>query len=212
MIQLSYSTVNMLHTASHNWLNKQMGLRPEDKWYFKEGKVAHKILQEHISGTKRHMLLSTFKDFDNLIYPIVEKVDFDPDCKLEKRLDTVYNLIGFVDARTEDWKKILEIKTSSKTWSLLDFKHSMQRKVYCYAHPEIEVATLITCPRKQEEWNENNVKIFIVPTSKKDAEEAKEWIDQGIKIIESGDFTGGLNENGVCVDPYCYYGVNCQFK
>ena len=88
----------------------------------------------------------------------------------------------------------------------------MQRKIYALAKPEYTETICITCSKNVEEWKNEKPKLFRVPTTQRDRDEAIKWILGGIEIIESGDYTGGLNKEGKCINPRCYYGVNCQFK
>jgi len=210
MIQLSYSTINncLQPNNSHNWLNKVMGLKPEERAYWKEGREAHAIIQKHVSGEEEHPALAHITDR----FPIVERVDFDPHCKFNFTIeDGKYNVIGFYDGLDPENKRFLEIKTSSKPWSVGKFKSSIQRKLYALAHPELTESILITCRKDPLLWELEKPKRFKVPITKQDREEATEWILDGIRLLESGDFTGGL-EDGVCRNPWCYYGCNCQFK
>ena len=206
MIQLSYSTINMLLTASHNWLNKMMGLKPEDKWYFKAGRDAHRIIQDHVAGINPDPRLAHITDQ----FPIVEEVDFDERCKFSKEVEN-YLMVCFFDGLNEELKKSLEIKTSSNGWSISQFQDSMQRKVYGFIRPDLKDGTLITCAMDSDKWLGKPPKVFYVPYTEHDRNDAKHWILSGIKVLEKGDFTGGL-EDGKCTDPNCYYGVNCQFK
>jgi len=209
----------MLHEASHNWLNKMMGLKPEEREYWKAGKAAHDIIQKHISGKELDARLAHIEDR----FPIVEERDFDPRCKFDFSLDDwanptgftpsgEYNIIGFYDGLDPENKRFLEIKTSSSPWSVGKFKNSFQRKTYSLASPEFTESILITCRKDPELWELEKPKRFTVPITDLDRVEALGWIIAGIRIIESGDFTGGLDEDGRCTNPYCYYGCNCQFK
>jgi len=209
-----------------------MGRKPEDKWYYHEGKEAHKIIQQHLSGKKPNLFLSQVKDLQEFMFEVVERQDFDPRCKFNVTLESLmktyynetspngelykprgeYNLIGFVDGRDTGWTRGLEIKTSSQVWSITKFKEAMQRKVYVLAVPTLKEMILVASKRKQEEWEREKPKVFTVPSTNEDRAEAFDWILGGIKIIESGNYSGGLDENGVCNLPFCYYGVNCMFK
>lgn len=212
-LQLSYSTINMLYQASHNWLNKQMGLKPEDHDYYHQGKEAHRIIQDHVSNKKIDDRLLHI----NFLFPIVEEVDFDKRCKFEFPLEVTglkneYSMIGFMDGMNNEEKRILEIKISSVPWSVLKFQQLIQRKIYSLARPDLTETICITGLRDPEQWKTDKPKVFKIPNTDQDRKEAMGWILGGIKIIESGDFKGGLDENGKCTDPRCYYGVNCQFK
>ncbi len=204
-IRLSHSTLNLLHTASHMWINKQMKLEQPDQVWFKEGREAHRIIQDHVSGSKRHDYLK-----DILVtFPIVERCDFDPRCKFTFSWNEKYELTGFVDGA--DWKnsRILEIKTSGKgAWSLQKYKDSVQRKLYGMAL-KVNEAYLITGSRKVEDWKTQPPKVYSLKFTPQDIEEVKVWVQEGIHILESGNFTGGLDENGRCTG--CYWRENCHF-
>jgi hypothetical protein len=106
----------------------------------------------------------------------------------------------------------LEIKVSNVPWSVIKFQQLFQRKIYALARPDFSETIGITAVRNPEQWKLDQPKVYKIPNTNKDRQEARDWILGGIKIIESGDFKGGLDENGKCTDPRCYYGVNCQFK
>lgn len=209
MITLSYSTISMLYKASHNWLNKQMGLKVLDNEYFRRGKEAHKIIQEHVSGKV------LCKDLGHIEYkfPIVETVDFDPNCKVEFPIDDKYKMIGFFDGINYETGQTLEIKTSDKPWSIGKFNELMQRRVYSYAlNGKVKENILIWAHFDPKKWPINPPKKFSIQVIPEDSVKLMEWIKGAIKIIESGDFKGGLDLDGVCRDKFCLYGSNCQFK
>lgn len=210
MIQLSYSTINscLQPDNSHNWLNKVMGLKPEVRDYWTAGKKAHAIIQKHISGEEEHPALGHITDR----FPITERVDFDPRCKFDFMIEGgKYNVIGFYDGLDPKNGRFLEIKTSSTPWSIGKFKNSAQRKLYALANPKLTESVLIACRKDPELWELEKPKRFKVPITPEDRSEALAWIMAGIKVLESGDFTGGL-EDGVCRNPWCYFGCNCSFK
>jgi len=217
MLALSYSTINncLQRTNSHNWLNKVQGIKPEDKWYFTAGRNAHGIVQRHVSKKELNTVLETIENIKDLCFPIVEEVDFDPRCKFTYKIPYgekgEYDLIGFVDGRDEEWEHGLELKFSSQLWSLMKFKNAMQRKVYALGVPTLEDMTLITASKDPAEWEKETPKVFTVPSTLADGEEALQWIIDGIKVLEGGDYTGGLT-NGVCLDMNCNWGKNCSFK
>jgi hypothetical protein len=203
-----------------------MGYKPEDRWYYHAGKKAHDIIQRHVSGVEDHPYLKHIKE----TFPIVETMDFDPACKFEINFNEVldvyqgkmakqqhslneqYRVIGFFDGRDNQYKKFLEIKSSSNPWSLIKFKTSLQRKLYTLSNVDIEECYLITGQKEPEKWEKEPPKIFKVPATEADRIEAIKFVLDGIETIRKGDFTGGLDENGKCTDPWCYFGKNCQFK
>lgn len=224
MITLSFSTINncLQPENSHNWLNKMMGYKPEDKWYYHAGKEAHDIVQRHVSGVEKHPHLKHIKE----VFPIVETRDFDPACMfefnfnkaLEKNeltptdLEQEYHVIGFYDGRDNLYTKFLEIKSSSNPWSLMKFQKSFQRKIYVLSNENIKNCYLITGQKEPEKWKKDPPKTYSVPATKKDKIDALAYIYDAVRVIQSGEFKGGLDENGKCTDPYCYFGCNCQFK
>jgi len=216
VITLSYSTINMLYKASHNYLNKMMGLQPEEREEWKQGKEAHAIIQAHVSGKKIDDRLSHIK----YIFPIVEEKDFDERCKFEipikfgvnDKVVNSYKVIGYFDGLDIENHRFLEIKASDPVWSLIKFQNSIQRKLYAFANAQITEAVLITCSKYPDRWSQEPPKVFSVPLTPQDKSEAVKWLLGGIQIIESGKFDGGLDENGICRDKFCYFGNNCSFK
>lgn len=213
MVKLSFSSLDILHNHPHCWLLKQMGIPQPENIYMKEGKTCHRLIQDHVARIKtddrlKHILIN---------FPIVErgiwdkeKKMFDPDCWFEFPVGD-YLIRGYYDGLDLENKRFLEIKSSSTLWSMVKFQESMQRKLYALAHPELEEAYLITCSRQPEDWVKELPKVYKCPLTPQDRLQAQEWINEGIKILEVGDFKSDLVE-GKCLDPYCYWGKNCQFK
>ena len=213
IITLSYSTINgcLQPHNSHNWLNKMYGLKSEDKAIYHEGKLAHDTIQGHVSGKRPHPDLVHIE----YTFPIVEEVDFDRRCKFEFPVlhrDNNYNMIGFFDGLDKANGRYLEIKSSSSPWSLQKFQSLIQRKIYALSDPLLKEAICISATRDIEAWKMSPPKVFVVPVTEQDRKDAMKWILEGIKVLESGKYDGGLDENGKCVDRWCYFGVNCQFK
>jgi len=208
MIRLSYSTVNncLQPENSHNWLNKMMGLVPEERLEWNEGKEGHKVVQLHLCGKKTDKRLSHIK----YSFPIVEEKDFDERCKFEFQINN-YQFIGYYDGLNRKDKRVVEIKLSSNPWSLMQFQNLIQRKIFSLANVWKETIC-ITGYRDMKLWKDNPLKYFTVPTTKKDEQDAANWILSGIEVLESGNFKGGLNEFGKCTDPRCYFGANCNFR
>jgi len=72
MIQLSYSTINELILEPHTWLCKQLELPRRTTDAMKEGKLAHRIIQDHVSGK---VIDPRLKDII-VKFPIVEQPTF----------------------------------------------------------------------------------------------------------------------------------------
>jgi hypothetical protein len=121
-------------------------------------------------------------------------------------------MIGFFDGLNNETKQMLEIKTSSTPWSIGKFQSLIQRKIYSLARPDITEIVCITATRDPKEWEAIAPKSFTIPMTRRDREEAMEWILAGIRVLESGSFSGGLDESGRCNDQWCYFGKNCSFK
>ncbi len=197
----------MLYTASHNWVNKMCGVQVPERKEFENGKRLHRIIQDHVTGKIPDPRLAHI----DIHFPIVEETSFDPRCKVNFQINEKYAIRGFVDGHDPENKRILEIKTGSPMWSIGQFVKSMQRKIYFVALPNYTESVLITAYADDSQWGVIKPKIYsVVPTSR-DKDEAMDWIMGAIAIIEKGDFTGGLTD-GKCLDRYCLYGANCQFK
>lgn len=183
------------------------GVKPEEKDFFKKGHEGHRLIQDHVAGIKKHEFLEHITEH----FSIVEKVDFDKDCKFTMTIRG-YEFIGFFDGKNPENKRFLEIKLSSTPWSLGKFKDSIQRKVYALAEPTYTKAVLITGSLEPVEWKTNKLKVFELGLTQKDRDEALDWINKGLDIFEAGDFNGGLDENGRCTDRFCPWGQACFFK
>jgi hypothetical protein len=212
MIRLSYTSLNNLLNG-HEWINKQMGIPVPDYPFLREGKEAHRIIQDHVSGKKKHELLSHI----SIEFPIVEQKDFDERCKFTIPINEKYEVIGYVDGFNPEIGNLLEIKSSSTNWSMTKFRDSIQRKIYSLAFPEYEESYLITGSKDPEEWKNDPPKLYSIHLSPEDKKEALEWITEGIKVLESGKFDGGLDSEGFCTG--CFWNMprfqdiaNCHFK
>ena len=184
-----------------------MGLKPEERPWWIEGREAHAIIQAHVSGKKKDSRLAHIK-FD---FPIVEEKDFDERCKFSFNFSAKYSIIGFYDGLDLKNNRFLEIKSSDPLWSVGKFQKSMQRKLYTLGRKDLTEAILIACSKKPDRWEKQRPKVFRVPLTDQDRKEASDWITKAIELLEKGDFTGGL-EDSVCTNPYCYFGCNCSFK
>lgn len=200
MVRLSYSSLNNLHNG-HEWLNKQMGIPVPDYPFLTAGRKAHRIIQDHVSGVKSDKRLKHIE----IDFPIVEQVNFDPECKFSFPVGG-YEIFGYIDGKDPVNRRFLEIKTSSNLWSMGKFKNAIQRKIYATALPGYSEAYLITGSKDPDEWVKYPPKLYSIKLTKKDKMDAMDWILKGIMKLESGDFTGGLDENGRCKG--CFWNMN----
>jgi hypothetical protein len=124
-------------------------------------------------------------------------------------------MIGYFDGINLVERRTLEIKTSSKKWSMGDFQRSYQRGVYAIALPMIEENVLIYAHSDDSLWHVNKPKEFVVPVTKEHIDKTWEWLRSGIERIQNiKDVVAKELEptGGKCQDPRCYYGEFCQFK
>lgn len=189
-----------------------MGIPVPDYPFLAEGRDGHRIIQEHIARIKKHDYLKGL----GVEFPIVEEKDFDERCKFSFLVGEC-EIIGFYDGRNGGFSRTVEIKLSSVPWSMLKFKKDMQRKLYALSDERIKEQFLITGHRDIEKWNDDPPKIYSLKPTKKDKEEAREWIMEGVAILEKGDFSGGLDEDGKCLG--CFWNMdrypelaNCNFR
>lgn len=209
--------MRLLHECPHNYMNKISGVEQPTNEHMTAGKIGHGIIQRHVSGVEIREDLSHIK----FTFPIVEKTDFDPDCKFEVLFEG-HTIFGFVDGLDPKNKRTLEIKLSYNPWSLQKFKDSPQRKIYgwalnawnmttCGITGNYEEAILITGDTNPDQWKYRQIKVARVPFTKQDYREAEEYITKSFDIIKSGDFLTDLVD-GKCVDPRCYWGERCMYK
>lgn len=204
---LSFSSLSILHECPHNWINKINKIEQPESLALTEGKVAHRLMQDHFSGK---ILRDDLKHIDYK-FPIVEEVDFDERTKFEIEFGDKYLIMGFIDGLNLEEGRMLEIKSSSSPWSLGKFAKSAQRKIYGWARKDIKEALLVTGLRDPDKWATTLPKTALIEFTEQDYEEAVKYIEDGIKILESGEFTTDLVD-GVCRNPRCYWGENCMFK
>lgn len=200
-IWLSFSTIKMLHNESHCWINKQMGIQVPDNEYFKSGRDIEKIVCDHLSGKKYDDRLLDIK----YKFPIVQEVKFDPRCQFKFDIDDKYAMIGYVDARNPANLTVGEIKTRKGLWGLSEWKNSLQRKIYGIGFEKYKTFYLLTF----DKTDISNHKVYPLEPTPDDRREAMEWIHEGIDIIKSGKYDGGLVDNKC--DGFCLYGKSCSF-
>lgn len=206
----SFSTLRLLHECPHNYLNKISGIKQPESIYLEEGKIAHGILQRHVSGVEK---CESLKHLD-IEFPIVEMKDFDPRCKFSVEYNGIV-MYGFIDGLSDlienNPKRMMEGKFSSSPWSLGKYKKDPQRKIYGWAIRSLEEAVLVTGQRQPDRWATDKVKTAKVKFTEKDYIDAENYINEALRKIKEGDFTSDL-VNGKCTDPRCYWGENCMFK
>lgn len=212
-LHFSYSSLNMLRTASHCWINKTLGIKPETTVYMTAGSNGHRIIQDHLAGIKKDDRLAFLEDK----FPIVEITAFDKNCKFSIEVDG-YEVIGYFDAKDPENKRFGEIKLSGTMWTPRRFQDLPQRKIYALAEPSYTNSVLFTGSLNPNDWStpegkKNMFKIIDVPLTQKDRDEALAWIREGLAIFEAGDFNIGLDDEGRCImGRQCPWGGNCHFK
>jgi len=189
-LYLSYSTLHDLIEHPHTYLDKAMGILQPENEYMIAGREAHKVFTDHICGIKKDPRITVDLEFQKPEYK----------CFTEYRDN--YSLYGYVDAVNFASKSICEYKTSSTPWSQAKFDATMQIPFYALA-TNFRKVFMVTSTAKFE-----NFKVFYKEITDQDIQKVKEWIESGIKIIESGDFTSDLID-GKCSG--CNYGANCYF-
>lgn len=197
MILLSYSTINELINEPHTWLCKQMGLSRITTFQMREGSEAHKVIQRHISNVQKDERLSAI----NLFFPTVETEDRDPKTHFIHKLNEEYSIHGYMDGKDEEKGIGLEIKTSSNPWGMTRFYNLMQWRIAALAQPWLKEMWFISCTRDLR-----NPVAFKLNVTDKHREEALDWIQKGINIIENAEF----EYTGTGKSRYCNY-IDCPF-
>jgi len=189
----------------HKWyLNKMMGLEKEDFPYFHAGRETHDVVQKHVSGVKENESLTKAGLDEKFYFPIVEVEKFDKNCRFQKDFGD-YELIGYVDGKNIDNKRILEIKTvNGQVWSLGKCQKSMQRKIIGLCMPDYAESLYITLTRDFSKLNK-----YLIPFTEKDRADALKYIQDGIEVIEKGKFELEGDKN-TCYR--CIYRLNCQWS
>lgn len=198
---LSYTTLNNLHEASHTWVNKMLDIKPEQTDAMRCGKLAHKMIQDHVSGVKKMENFNVEWDFPRIEYH----------CKLPFNSDFLFH--GYCDGVNFKTKSFMEIKTSKSTlWSQGEFDRSMQPVYYSYVtkFPHAFFLTCLFIPQEDGSVLLGPPRKFYRKFEPEEWEKARIWAEEGIKIIQSGDYTGGLDKDtGKCLG--CSYGRLCHF-
>lgn len=207
MINLSFSTISMLYTSSHGWKNRMEKIKQPANPIFETGHRLHRIMQDYLCGDTHVETLSHITHR----FPIVEKVDRDPETKFTIPINENYNVIGYLDGINYFNHTYLEIKTGEKMWPITRFIKSPQRKIYALAHPELTHGILVTAISDDSQWSTQPPKVYEVELTQKDRDEAMEWIMGGIKIVDEGKFDGGLGPDGKCIGYMCNWGKACKF-
>lgn len=197
MIKLSYSTMSSLINAPHTWINKAMGLPTRTTTFFEEGKEAHRIVQDSVSGVKPHPLMADFPPFE-----LVEREDFDPQMKIERKFNSKYTVHGYVDLLSHKRRAFGDIK-SGQTWSVRKMATHPQFWIYYWAldYPDF---TLINLPRNQDEWSHDRFQVYNMRFNQTHKDKAQEWIGKAIEVIENiGDYL--KQEDLQKSRHYCFY-------
>jgi CRISPR/Cas system-associated exonuclease Cas4 (RecB family) len=155
------------------------------------GKVAHEVVINHVCGIKRDDRLPAD-------LPTFQK----PEYKVFEDYRNGYALYGFCDSVDFRTKTIMEYKTSSTPWSQGKFDKLMQIPFYALATHFRKIYMITSTADLQ------NFKVFYKEINNDDIKGVSDWIESGIKIIESGNFTSDLID-GKC--PGCNYGPNCWY-
>ena len=190
-----------------------MGIKPETTVYMTAGSNGHRIIQDHIAGIKKDERLA----FLDEVFPIVEVTAFDKNCKFSINIDG-YEVIGYFAAKDPQNKRFGEIKLAGSLWTPKRFQDLPQRKIYALAEPEYTKAVLFTGSLNPNDWinsdgKKKDFKVIEVPLTERDRKEAYKWIREGLDVFESGDFNGGLDDEGRCtMGRQCPWGNNCHFK
>jgi|GEM_PF-2755299 hypothetical protein len=205
MINLSFSTINncLQPNNSHCWLNRQMGRKIPENDAMRKGRELQDYIKEHQS------------DFLELNEFYIGNSNFDKSMKIETIYDGFINLdkgkfevIGFIDGKKDE--QLLEIKTGTKMWSIMDFYNSMQIRLYA-SITNIDKFLCMTALSDKEQWTINPPKFYEIKITDEMKISAIKWVNEAIKIYELGQFKGGLDENDKC-NIWCPYGENCFFK
>lgn len=169
-----------------------LGIQTPTTEAMEKGKAAHIRLQNHVTHKETVAGLDLPMDFPTVEYHAQRPASHD------------YMFHGFVDGINFASKSILEIKTSgSKTWSNQDFDRSMQPAYYSFV-TGMRKCYLVTCF-----FDLSKLKVYFREFTDDDWKKAEAWANEGIAVIEKGDFTQGLDENKKCMG--CNYGANCYF-
>lgn len=190
-ILLSYTTMDDLYKASHNWINKAMDIKKPESEAMTAGKLAHQRLQAHISGGEQVTGLELPMNFPKIEY------------HARRPWDDQFTFHGYVDAANFASKSFLEIKTSGGAlWSQGKFNASIQPAYYSWV-TGLRKAYFITC-----HFDLSDLKIYTREFTDEDLKKAEDWAMGAIDIIKKGDFTGGLVDgkcDGSCGYPNCYF-------
>lgn len=207
MTTLSYTTMNNLINCPHTWLCKMMGLKTYSIQAFEDGKLCHRIIQDHVSGVKLNPLLESLPKISQ-----VEDEDLDPKMHFEYKYNDKYMIHGYTDGRNPETGELLEIKTGKK-WSAGDFAKLPQWKIYGLALPEYSKIWFVNTPRDPKLWNNQTVRVMNSQISTKNRQEAAAFIDQAIFIIENikTEIQGVKSQiDTVKKNRYCFY-IDCPY-
>lgn len=193
--------MNALQHEPHTWLCKIMGLKTYTSDAMEGGKTAHAIVQTSVSSPVKHKLLTTLPDFAN-----VEREDFDPKMRIQFDINDKYVFNGFMDADNPSTLEFAEFKFG-KRWSPGDFAKLAQWKLYAVGKPDYKKVWFVNAPIDPNLWNQDTVRIFNIDITPKHLEEAKQFIEKSIYIIDH------IKEQELHRDfrsRWCYY-IDCPY-
>lgn len=178
MTSLSYSTMNALINEPHTYLCKMMDLKTRIMPAMEDGKKAHRVIQESVSGKTPNKLLENLPKFS-----VVETIEKDPKTKVTFPISDKYFFNGYYDGANPETGDLLEIKTGVR-WSVGDFARLVQWKLYALGMPEYKNMWFFNSPRNPEEWNAGNTRIYNIEITEDHKKQARDFIDKAIYIIE----------------------------
>lgn len=193
-----------------------MGVEVPENDHFKNGHRIQKIITDHLQDiaplkTLAHLQEKIGEPFD--IYEQDVKYG-DPRCKLQAVFEIEgeqVKVTGFFDMKNTKLTRFGEVKAYGVMWSVGKFATSYQRKLYGLLDPKATESVLITALPDEKQWEIMPPKVYVLPYTQKDRKEALAWVTRAVKTIREGKFDGGLVD-GKCIDAWCLYGENCQFK
>ena len=178
----------------HIWLSKLMGCKVEENEWMRQGKANHKIIADHILKKKIDERLKGIDlDFQEAEFKCFRDLDF----------TDKYALFAYIDMISWKSKSLLEIKTSTKPWSMSKFNDLNQWRLYAY------MTNFKHCWFLTSDHELKGIKKFYIEATDNDYKIAEDMVKKSIDIIENQDLKQDL-VNGKC-DGWCSFGKNCYF-